>query len=177
MVVLLRAVNVAGQGKLTMAELRRVAEGCGFGQVRTYIQSGNLVGSTPGPDSAAAAATLERAIAAETAISPRVTARTRDELAAAVEANPFRARTDDPSSLHVTFLGATDEASFGTLDLEAYLPEEAVAIGREVHLFLPNGIGRSRLAADLSRRATGSGATTRNWRTVTKLLALADETA
>ena len=177
MVVLLRAVNVGGQGKLPMAELRRVAVGCGFAQVRTYIQSGNLVCSTPEADSAAVAATLERAIAAETAVSPRVTARTRDELAAVIEANPFRARGEGPSSLHVTFLGDTDEASLGGLDLDAYLPEEAVAIGREVHMFLPDGIGRSRLAADLSRRTTGPGATTRNWRTVTKLLAMADEAA
>lgn len=60
--------------------------------------------------------------------------------------------------------------------LERYAPEEVIAVGRQVYFFLPNGIGRSKLAADFARQKTAS-ATSRNWRTVTKLLELADEIA
>lgn len=174
MVVLLRGVNVGARTKLPMADLRRIAEGCGFEQVRTYIQSGNLVCSTAETSSAAVAATLQDVLARETEVKPAVLARTRDELAAVVEANPYLKRGEDPAHLHVTFLAGPAEPALGSLDLAAYRPEEVAAIGHELHLFLPNGLGRSKLAGDLARLKGPTG-TTRNWRTVTKLLAMAAE--
>lgn len=175
MVVLVRGVNVGGRSKLAMADLRAVAEGCGFEQVRTYIQSGNLVCSTPETSSAAVAATLEKALAEATELQPAVMARTRDEWEAAIDANPFLRRGDDPAHLHVAFLGTGQTASLGDLDVAAYAPEEAAVAGAQLYLFLPTGMGRSKLAGDLAKRK-GPPGTTRNWRTTLKLREMAQAT-
>jgi len=176
MVALLRGVNVGGKGKLAMADLRSAATACGFQNVRTYIQSGNLVFTSPAPDTQAVAERLREVIAATTQVQPEVIVRTRHELADVVEQNPYVRRGEDAAHLHVVFAYSDVEASLRSEDLAGYVPEEATAVGRELYLFLPSGMGRSKLAVDLARR-TGPSATTRNWRTVTKLLEMADEVA
>jgi len=174
LVALLRGVNVGGR-TLPMAELREVVAGCGYGDVRTYIQSGNVVFTAPGrPKDTEVAETIEDALAAATPLAPAVVVRTGPQLAAVIEANPFLRRGEDPAHLHVTFGAGTGDAEVGIDDLARYAPEEVAAVGREVYLFLPNGMGRSKLAADFARRGGATG-TTRNWRTVTKLLAMVDE--
>jgi uncharacterized protein (DUF1697 family) len=173
MIALLRGVNVGGRAKLAMSDLRAAAESCGFERVQTYVQSGNVVFRTSVRSTAKVAAQLAAAIDATTDVSPAVFVRTRDELAAVVTGNPYAARTDDPTHLHVVFDEGTDPV-LGRLDLSSYAPEEATAVGRELFLYLPGGIGRSKLAADLARRKGAQG-TARNWRTVTTLLDLADE--
>lgn len=175
MVALLRGVNVGGKGKLAMADVRAAAEACGYDSVRTYIQSGNLVFVSPSATTLAVAERLRETIAATTQVQPEVIVRTRDELAAVVKQNPYAQRGEDAAHMHVVFAGGEEEASLGSIDLAEYAPEEAVAIGRQLYLFLPTGMGRSKLAADLARGKGPSG-TTRNWRTVNKLLEMADET-
>jgi uncharacterized protein (DUF1697 family) len=172
MVALLRGINVGGRARLAMADLRRIAEGCGLDDVRTYIQSGNVVFRSEEEDTDALADWLRRAIAAAADVDPEVLTRSRDELAAVVDGNPYAELAADPTHLHVLF--TVGEASLGSLDVPAYAPEEAVAVGRHVYLHLPGGMGRSKLAVDLPRQQGPTG-TMRNWRTVTKLLALTDE--
>jgi uncharacterized protein (DUF1697 family) len=184
MVALLRGINVGGRNKLGMADLRRIAEACGYEQVRTYIQSGNLIFSVPAGtarskadgDPAVVARRLESRIEAETGLHPDVVVRSEAGLAAVVKANPWASKGVADSELHVTFLSDSAPADphtvLGALDPSAYVPEEVRMIGRELHLRLPNGLGRSKLAADLAR-AKGARGTTRNWRTVTKLLTMA----
>lgn len=168
---LLRGINVGGKAKLPMADLRKIVAGCGFEDVRTYIQSGNVVFAAPDDaDPDEVATRLATAIAGGTRLRPEVVVRTADQLAKVVDANPYLRRGEDPGHLHVSFAGG--QVSLGLDDLAAYAPEEAAAEGREIYLFLPNGVGRSKLAADLARRAGRSG-TLRNWRTVTKLLEMA----
>jgi uncharacterized protein (DUF1697 family) len=175
LVALLRGVNVGGRAKLPMADLRAIVAGCGYGEVRTYIQSGNVVFTAAGrPKDTVVAQTLADALAAATPLQPEVVVRTGPQLAAVVDANPFVRRGEDPAHLHVTFGAGTAKAKVGIADLAGYAPEEAAAVGREVYLFLPGGLGRSRLAADLARRAGATG-TTRNWRTVTRLAAMVAE--
>jgi uncharacterized protein (DUF1697 family) len=176
MVALLRGVNVGGRTSLAMAQLREIAESCGFERVRTYIQSGNVVFASAEPDTDAVAEVLQAAIADQTSVSPDVMVRTREELATVVVENPFLARGDDPGHLHVVFTNGPAQPALGSLDLDSYAPEEAAAVGRQLYLLLPGGMGRSKLAAALGRHEGTSG-TARNWRTVTKLLALADELA
>jgi uncharacterized protein (DUF1697 family) len=170
-VALLRGINVGGRAALPMAQLRRLAEGCGFADVATYIQSGNLLFSTADPAEKAAAA-LEREIAAAGGPAPRVAVRSRPELAAVVAGNPYLDRAADPKQLHVAFAVRGAEPPSG--DMSEFAPDELTLSGREAYLFLPNGIGRSKLAEALSRRG-GTAATVRNWRTVTTLLRLAEE--
>ena len=173
MVALLRGVNVGGKNKLPMAELRAIAEGCGFEQVRTHIQSGNLVFEAGERTSALVAAELHEAIAAATGLEPNVIVRTAAELSAVVTDNPFRRRGELPEHLHVLF--ADDEANLQLPDLTQHAPEEASVSDCDVYLLLPSGVGRSKLADELTRKLVPTG-TLRNWRTVTKLAEMAAET-
>jgi len=171
MVALLRGVNVGGRSSLAMADLRAAAEACGFGNPRTYIQSGNLVFEAKGKP-AAAAKKLAAELATTTSVQPEVVVRTQAEMQAVVAESPYLARGEDPRHLHVVFLA--ESAAPSLPDLSKYAPEEATVVGREVHFFLPNGVGRSKLAADLGRRKDAVG-TMRNWRTVVKLVEMTGE--
>jgi uncharacterized protein (DUF1697 family) len=177
-VALLRGINVGGRAKLPMADLRRMAQTCGFEQVRTYIQSGNMVFVTAETDMGKVAELLQRRIAEETGMHGEVAVRTRDELDRCIADNPFLQSGVDAAHCHVVFLldGVEKEAgaAFGKLDLPSYAPDEAELAGREVYMHMPNGLGRSKLAADLGR-ARGLAGTARNWRTVTKLSSMLGE--
>lgn len=164
----LRGINVGKSVRLPMADLRTIAESCGFANPRTHLQSGNLVVTTD-DDPAQVASDLEAAITTATPIAPAVITRSADELRAAIAANPFVDRTDDPTKLHVTF----GRAPFAEpdLDLAAFAPEEWSTLGRELYLHLPGGLGRSPLAVALDKQHRKAVVTTRNWRTV---LAVAD---
>jgi uncharacterized protein (DUF1697 family) len=100
--------------------------------------------------------------------------RTRDELAAVIDANPMRAVAEQaPSRFLVAFLSAPPTRL--DLDAKKYLPDEFRALGREIYASFPGGIGTSKLAMELlGPKRLGVTPTTRNWATVTKLLALAD---
>jgi uncharacterized protein (DUF1697 family) len=173
---LLRGVNVGGHHKIPMTALRDLAEGCGFDEVRTYIQSGNLVFRAPKRSRDDVAATLRTAIEERFGFAPAVVVRTEPELAAVVADNPFAGRISDHRQLHVQFLAADDpRPNLEPLDRGSYAPEEVAVRGDEIYLYLPNGMGRSKLAVDVVRRAKGVG-TARNWRTVTILLEMARAT-
>lgn len=176
MVALLRGVNVGGSGTLPMAELRDIATCVGLEQVSTYIQSGNLVFSTLSGSTAEVATSLRSAIARATPLDPEVIVRTRAELAAVTDGSPFLHRGEAPAHLHVVFTGGKAAPLIKAFDASRHLPEEVVAVGRELHLFLSHGVGRSKLVTDLARH-TGPVGTMRGWRTVTKLQALADDLA
>jgi uncharacterized protein (DUF1697 family) len=175
LVALLRGINVGGKTTLPMADLRRIVEGCGYDDVRTYIQSGNVVLAAPdGTDPGEVADELAIAIAAEfSPLEPEVVVRTAAQMRKVVEGNPYLRRGEDPKHLHVVFTSGP-QASVGVDDLARYAPEEAVATGAEIYFFLPNGVGRSPLAAEFAKGARRSG-TMRNWRTVTKLVEMATE--
>jgi uncharacterized protein (DUF1697 family) len=176
LVALVRGINVGGKSKLAMTDLRGAAEACGLEDVRTYIQSGNLVAVDPRRrKTSAVASALRGAIAAAGAVDPAVFVRTRKELAAVVAKSPFLARGVDPDHLHVVFVDGKAASALRGFDLAAYAPEEAIAVGSEIHFLLPGGVGRSKLTGDLLRRGAAGEGTMRNWRTVTKLLAMADE--
>ena len=178
LVALLRGVNVGGRTKLPMADLRAAAESCGLEDVRTYIQSGNLVAVDPRRRSAATVAkALRSAIAAAGGIDPAVFIRSRRQLATVVDRSPFLARGEDAAHLHVVFVDGKAAGGLRGFDVARYAPEEAIAVGSEVHLLLPGGVGRSKLTSELLRRGAAGDGTMRNWRTVTKLLDMAEETS
>jgi uncharacterized protein (DUF1697 family) len=171
MVALLRAVNVGGTGLLPMADLRRIATDLGYGDVATYIQSGNLVLSSDEP-ATKVASDLAEAIAAETSARPDVIVRTHRQLKALAGRNPFLTRGEDPAKLHVLFTAGPAAPALSKLDRAAFAPDEAATSGSEVFFFLPGGVGRSKLAARLGRQQAAVG-TLRGWKTVVELLALA----
>ena len=171
-IALLRGINVGGRTTVPMAALRRTLEDAGYSDIETYIQSGNVVFSTTESRTDVLAADLERVIAEQFPVAPRVAIRTAEELRRMVERNPFVARGEAPEHQHVVCL--LDGLPVPLPDgLERFLPEEVQVEGREVYLHLPGGVGRSKLAQALSR-GQGDAGTMRSWRTITKLLAIVD---
>lgn len=174
-IALLRGVNVGGSKKVPMARLRELLSDLGHDDVRTYVQSGNVVFGAGEASAERIAGEIERAIEGEFGFGVRITMRTHEELAAVVAANPFPDAVAEPKTLHVLFLAAAVAADrLDDVHRAAFEPELFELRERELYLWLPDGIGRSALAARLTERRLGVEATARNWRTVRTLLELAD---
>lgn len=174
-VLLLRGINVGGRNRLPMADLRALVVGLGHGDVRTHLQSGNVVCTGTGTTEDVARA-LSAAIRTELSRTVPVVARTAAQWASLAAANPFRVDEDDPTKLHVTFLAAPPDAvQVAGLEARAeeFAPDRFAVRGRDVFLHLPGGYAGTMLQNGLLERCLGREATTRNWRTVTALDALA----
>jgi uncharacterized protein (DUF1697 family) len=165
-VALLRGVNLGARNKVPMAELRALLEDAGYGDVRTYIASGNVLLDGPagrkrlGSD-------LERLVLDAFDVTTAVILRKPQELAATVEAHPF----DHPSETHVAFL-AKRPVKAAAARLQEF-DSEAVLAGAELYLRLPRGVHGSRLSNARIESLLGVPATLRNWRTVVALAELA----
>ena len=183
-IALLRGINVGGRNRVAMADLREVVLGLGYTDVATSIQSGNVVFTSEEADTATIAAALERAIAKHLGVQPKVIVLTRAELAQVVADNPF---PDEPNPrwVHAIFrsgplppdeLAAVAAAQQRARDEGS--DDEARVVGTTLFLHTPGGLGRSELAAQLTRlggsRTAEAAGTARNWATVNKLLALCD---
>ena len=173
---LLRGVNVGGNNRLKMADLRAVVESLGHTDVDTYLQSGNVVFTATSHTDRLGDEISER-LRDTCGIDVRVLTRTGAELAAIVAACPYE--RDDPTKVVVTFVASADRSTNSfidallDLDLTGFAPEGLTLNGREVYLDQPSGQGRSQLTAALAKRDDGAS-TSRNWRTV---LALAEMSA
>jgi uncharacterized protein (DUF1697 family) len=174
-IALLRGINV-GDRRFPVAQQRELMRTLGYQGVTVHLHTGNIVFADPGVPPAQTARRIEERVAAELGFPVAVTVRTRDELAAVVDANPFPQAAAAPRTLHVVFLSGvpTDTTALDALDPSRYDPERFRLVGREIYLWCPGGIGRSKLAEKVSRARLGVTGTARNWNTVTKLLALAD---
>ena len=174
-IVLLRGINLPRHKRISMPELRGALEDAGFGDVKTYVQSGNVVLSGRA-SSNGVARKVETVIGDRFGLEVDVIVRTRDELADVVARDPFGEVASEPKRYQVTFLAAKpDREAVAKLEAAAAGGEQLVANGRELYSWHPDGIGRSKLAALLAGNGSGVTATARNWTTVTTLLALADE--
>jgi uncharacterized protein (DUF1697 family) len=158
-----------------MGDLRAALEDDGFGEVRTYLQSGNVIlaSRAKGDD---VARKVERLIAKEFGLDISIVVRSRAQLARVVEANPLRDVAKDPKRYQVSFLAVRPPRDLiSQLEQAAVSSEQVVVIGREIYAWHPKTIARSRLWGLLAGQQLGVTATARNWTTVTKLLALANE--
>ncbi|MFF3492554.1 DUF1697 domain-containing protein [Streptomyces sp. NPDC002795] len=173
---LLRGINVGGNKKVPMAGLRPVIESLGLSDVRTYLQSGNVAFTAPdGSDEESLAATLTKAIADEFGFTVDVLVRGHAYLKAIMANCPFPAAELEAKQLHVTYFSqAVTAERFAAVDPAAYAPEEFHLGDRALYLYAPQGLGVSKLGAQLSRPALNKGliATSRNWNTVKKLVEL-----
>jgi uncharacterized protein (DUF1697 family) len=172
---LLRGINLGGRRKLPMAELRQLMEGLGHQGVRTHLQSGQAVFGTGRGDEESLAAELTEAIGKHCGFPVDVIVRDHAYLAAVADACPFPAAELEGKELHVTYFSAPVTADrFAEIDQAAHLPEEFRLGDRALYLYVPAGLGQSRLAGALSRPRVTKGliATTRNWNTVVKLVEL-----
>ena len=178
---LLRGINVGGNRKVPMAELRGCVEAAGHSRVATLLNSGNVVltlrdgadrqgADGPGADvHASLAAEVADGLRARLGFDVDVVVRTRAEIDAVIAANPFpEAARDDPAHLVVMFY-ATPVCVDPAFDAAAYGRERAVWAGSDAYLHYPDDIGHSKLTPVVLTRATGQAGTGRNWRTVLAL--------
>jgi uncharacterized protein (DUF1697 family) len=182
-VALLRGINVGGGGKVPMADLRKLVASLGYGEVSTYIQSGNIIFTPVHENAAALAAELEAAIGETFGIRTTAVVLSKADLGAVISANPYPDEPElryvhgvfmltDPDEALRTRIGQANEVavSKGSRD-------EATIVGRILYLHTPDGFGTSELARDLllNRRSNPlATATARNWATISKLAALCD---
>jgi uncharacterized protein (DUF1697 family) len=174
-ILLLRGINLAGRNRIAMPVLRDVLTEAGFGDVRTYLQSGNIVVSSA-TKSDAVLRKVRRLIAEEFDLDIAVVLRTRAQLAQVVKRNPLGEVATNPKRYQVSFLEAKPTRELvKRIEAAATPREQVVAFGREVYAWHPDGVARSRLWTLLAGQQLGVTATSRNWTTVTNLLALANE--
>lgn len=174
-ILMLRGINLGPSRRVPMAELRALLGDAGFGEVRTYVQSGNIVLRSDETCEA-----LERRVGA--LISERfgfevpVVGRTGEQLAAVVARNPLGDVATDPKRYQVSFLSDVPDAdAVAALQEAAPGEERLVGEGRELYAWHPDGIARSKMWDALAGKGLGVTATARNWRTVLALHDLAQE--
>jgi uncharacterized protein (DUF1697 family) len=153
-----------------MPALRSALVDAGYEDVRTYVQSGNVVLATS-EKPAALERSLERLITEAFSLEIPVVVRTRAQLAKVVEKNPLGAVAADPKRYQVAFLRSklTREA-VDALQAAAIDPERVVIDGLELYSWHDAGVARSKLWAAIASKKLGVDATARNWTTVTTLL-------
>lgn len=161
---LIRAINVGGTGKLAMRDLVRICEDAGLQDVKTYIQSGNVVFRSRLSE-AGIVSKLSPALANTLGKPVGVLVRTADELQAIIARNPF---AQAPGNRVLVLFVDKAPARQALADLEIPRREEVSLQGREVFIHFPDGMGRSKLKLPLTNVGTG-----RNLNTVTKLAQLA----
>jgi uncharacterized protein (DUF1697 family) len=168
---LLRGVNVGGKNKLPMKDLAALFAAAGGDDVRTFIQSGNVLFRANPALAATLPATITSRIAERFGFQTSLVLRTAAELADVVASNPFLQQGAAEETLHVLFLVARPTPErIATLDPGRSPPDAFLVQGKEVYLRLPNGLGRSRLTNAYFDARLATTSTARNWRTVTTLL-------
>lgn len=171
---LLRGINVGGHRKIPMADLKNLHEGLGHAEVRTYLQSGNVVFRSAGKAGDHAAA-IQAAIARRFGHTVEALVFPSGDYAKLLQSNPFLGRKGiDASFLHVTFLSRPAKAAIADRAHPVSGDEKAVFSGGHFFLYCPHGYGRAKLTNAYFERAFSTAATTRNWRTALALQELAN---
>lgn len=168
-IALLRGINVGGRNRLPMKSLSQILESAGCEQVKTYIQSGNVVFKSDVGPVDRFCEEFGRAIEKEHGFCPAILLITADELRAAIASNPYSQAVSEPKTLHLSFLESPPQEE-RAVDAKRLLSEsESYTInGSLLYLHAPDGIGRSKFAGGIER-ALQTKMTGRNWRTVMKL--------
>jgi uncharacterized protein (DUF1697 family) len=173
---MLRGVNVGGHNKIKMDALRALYESMKLREAQTYVQSGNVIFRTDERDIARLAKRIEDGIERKLGFRPDVILRTATEMREVIARNPFAKRRGiEPSKLLVTFLGSDPGAEAREKILQIKCdPEELRIEGRELYIYFPNGIGRSKLSWAGLEKTLKTPGTARNWNSVTKMLEMAE---
>jgi uncharacterized protein (DUF1697 family) len=176
-IALLRGINVAGQKKIHMADLRSMFEALGLSDVQSYVQSGNVVFRSAGRDRAALRAAIEAQVEQTFGFAVALLLRDGADMQRIVDDNPFTTtRREDSARLYVTFLARQPSAArLAALAVPAGSADEFALAGEEIYLFCPNGYGISRLSNTFFEKKLDVPATTRNWNTVNALAKMASD--
>jgi uncharacterized protein (DUF1697 family) len=176
-IALLRGINVGGNRRVPMADLRTALEGIGLSDVRTWIVSGNVVFATIGTDRAPLLADIEAAIVARFGFPVAVVLRSADEMRAVLAGDPLpEGSRSDPAHRYAIFLSEDPAPErLAAIDPAAVAPDLFVAGDRLIHAWYKGGLQASKLAGSLTDRGLGVTATARNWNTVRKLVELSGD--
>lgn len=170
-IALLRAINLAGKNMVSMSDLRSMMEALGFKDVRSLLQSGNLIFSGGAKKGAALEQALEREVEDRLKLRVVFLVRTAREWQAIISNNPFPDEaTRDPAHVVVQVLkDAPGRGAVEALRSAVKGPEMIQAVGKQLYVVYPHGIGRSKLTNRLIEDKLGTRGTARNWNTVLKL--------
>ena len=172
-VAFFRGINVGGNNQLPMKTLVAALGSIGARKVRTYIQSGNAVFESAEESLARLSKQLSAEINKRCGFEPHVQILTLEALSKAISENPFPDAVADPSSLHLGFLSSSPKSpnleKLATLRMDS---ERFLLVERVLYLHAPEGVGRSKLAAN-SEKLLGVPMTDRNWKTVCKVMEMA----
>ena len=172
-IAFLRGINVSGQKLIKMEVLKTYFQLPGFGNIVTYIQSGNVLFDTHDTDVNGLRSLIEKQLSAQLGYEVPVVLRNLDEMRVVIEKNPFMEQMDVPGKkLYVVFLsGVPDMGLHSSIDAYKNAQEELIILGSEVFI-LTDGIGNSKLTITLFEKKLGHTATMRNWATVNKVVGL-----
>jgi uncharacterized protein (DUF1697 family) len=173
-IALFRGINVGGRNKLPMRELKEVLNGLGLRNIQTYIQSGNVVFQGGKRNLSELASEISAAIRKSHGFTPSVILLELGAFEKAIASNPYPEAEAEPKTLHLYFLDSLPEDP----DLEGLEGlrrenERFALMGKVFYLHAPDGIGRSKLAARVEK-SLGVPATARNWRSVCKIMEMAE---
>jgi uncharacterized protein (DUF1697 family) len=173
-IALFRGLNVGGN-RLSMKDLVGLLEGIGCKDVRTYIQSGNAIFESQTNDPKELSTLISAVIKKSRGFEPEVFLLQSEDIKQAMANNPFPEGEKDPKALHLGFLAAKPEnADMMGLEKLRSESEKYQLIENVFYLYAPDGVGRSKLAAN-AERLLGVGMTDRNWRSVVEILKIADQ--
>ena len=176
-IALLRGINVSGKKKIRMVDLRGMFETLGFRNVKTYVQSGNVIFESAETDHTILTSQIETAITNKFGDEVPVFLRDVNQFIGVANSNPFSQNdARDPAKFYVTFLyRLPHRTTLQQVTLPNNEPAE-FAIGiREIYLYCPNGYGKTKLTNTYFEKKLGIPATTRNWKTVNSLFSMAQE--
>ncbi|NNE65331.1 MAG: DUF1697 domain-containing protein [Pyrinomonadaceae bacterium] len=169
---LIRGINVGGHKKLPMAELRSICEDAGLNEVRSYIQSGNLVFSS-NLDKETCARLIYEGINSRMGFTADCMVVEADTFKKIADAYPYS--TEDHKHAHLMFLNAEPEGrAIRELEKLDHAPDLFEVRKHVVYFYLPNGISGSRIDYNKVAKILGVSGTARNWRTVRKLFEMLD---
>lgn len=170
-IALLRGINVGGQKKIKMADLKVMFESMGFKDVKTYIQSGNVIFNYDSSDTIILANRVEEKISETFGFSAKTIIRTAEELRSIIDNNPFIKEPDiELDKLHVTLMIDVPAPNIiSSLNIKKEENERYLIISKEIYLYCPNGYGNTKLNNSIFEKKLNIAATTRNWKTITKL--------
>jgi uncharacterized protein (DUF1697 family) len=175
-IALLRGINVSGHKPINMNNLKEKLSELKFKNIKTYIQSGNVIFDCDSLKPKELVKKIKEKILKEYGFEVPVDVRTRGEIASVIKNNPFlKNRNEDINFLHVTFLSETPKKeNIDNLKIVNAVADEFVIIDKTIYLFCPNGYGNTKLTNTVFENKLKVTATTRNWKTVIKLAEIAN---
>ncbi len=178
-IALLRGINVSGQKKIKMADLKIHLAELDFQNLQTYIQSGNIVFETTPGSTEKLQTLISKKIAEKYGFEVPTLVKTANELQEALQRNPFHPEGEaEPNKMYFTFLATLPTPDrVAHLHSFAYPPEQFVLEGKNIYFYSPNSYGRAKMNNNFFENKLKVPATTRNWRTVKILFDMATEKA